>query len=287
MISEDGQKRASRRKRRFPDSEYNLEEGGFEAVGSLELFDLSGKVAIVTGGSRGIGFAISEGLASAGAVNVIADIVVEQGEEAAKKIEAHGFKAKSIPVDVSKRDSVETLVSQTLKGFGHIDILVNCAGIILRKPIEEVTDEEWNSMMDVNLRGVFLCSQIVGREMIKRRQGKIISISSNISQVLQPLRGVYAITKAGVSQLTKVMALEWASYGINVNAIAPAPTMTDLNKKYFEDHPEDLKERIRSIPLGRLGDPKDYVGMAILLASKASDFITGQTVFVDGGSILI
>jgi len=142
-------------------------------------------------------------------------------------------------------------------------------------------------MMDVNLRGVFLCSQIVGREMIKRRQGKIISISSNISQVLQPLRGVYAITKAGVSQLTKVMALEWASYDINVNAIAPAPTMTDLNKKYFEDHPEDLKERIRSIPLGRLGDPKDYVGMAILLASKASDFITGQTVFVDGGSILI
>jgi NAD(P)-dependent dehydrogenase (short-subunit alcohol dehydrogenase family) len=264
-----------------------LEKGGLEAVGVLDLFDLSGKVAIVTGGSRGIGFAISEGLASAGAVNVIADIVVEQGEEAARKIEAQGFKAKSIPVDVTKRDSVRNLVSQVLKDFRQIDILVNCAGIILRKPIEEATDEEWNSLMDVNLRGVFLCSQTVGIEMIRRRQGKIINISSNIAQVLQPHRGVYAVTKAGVSHLTKVMALEWAPHRINVNAIAPAPTMTDLNRKYFEEHPEDLKERIRSIPLGRLGDPKDYVGMAILLASRASDFITGQTILVDGGSILI
>jgi NAD(P)-dependent dehydrogenase (short-subunit alcohol dehydrogenase family) len=287
MISEDGQKRASRRKRRFPDSEYNLEEGGFEAVGSLELFDLSGKVAIVTGGSRGIGFAISEGLASAGAVIVIADILADKGEEAAQILGARGFKAKSIPVDVTRRDSVQSLVSKALKEFGQINILVNCAGIILRRPIEEVTDEEWNSLMDVNLRGVFLCSQLVGIEMIKRKQGKIINISSNISQVLQPGRGVYAITKAGVSHLTKVMALEWAPYRVNVNAIAPAPTMTDLNKKYFEEHPEDRKERIGSIPLGRLGDPKDYVGMAILLASRASDFITGQTIFVDGGSVLI
>ena len=254
---------------------------------SLDLFNLSGRVAIVTGGSRGIGFSIAEGLASAGATIVIADILTEQGEEAAKKIEAKGFKAKSIPVDVTKRDSVQSLVSEVLKEFGQIDILINCAGIILRKPIEEVTDEEWDSLMDVNLRGVFLCSQMVGKEMIKQKQGKIINISSNISQVLQPHRGVYAITKAGVSHLTKVMALEWAPFGINVNAIAPAPTMTDLNRKYFEEHPEDLKERIRSIPLGRLGEPKDYVGVAILLASKASDFITGQTIFVDGGSILI
>jgi NAD(P)-dependent dehydrogenase (short-subunit alcohol dehydrogenase family) len=253
----------------------------------LDLFTLSGRVAIVTGGSRGIGFEIAEGLASAGAISVIADIVAERGEEAAEIIRKKGFRAKSIPVDVTKRDSVQNMVSQVIREFGQIDILVNCAGIILRKPIEEVTDEEWDAIMDVNLRGVFLCSQIVGMKMIKRKQGKIINISSNVSQVLQPGRGVYAITKAGVSHLTKVMALEWAPYHINVNAIAPAPTMTGLNKKYFEDHPEDLKERIRSIPLGRLGDPKDYVGVAILLASRASDFITGQTIFVDGGSILI
>ena len=253
----------------------------------LDIFDLSGRIAIVTGARRGIGFAIAEGLASAGAVSVIADIHPETGDEAARLIRSKGLNAKSMSVDVTRRDSVENLVSQTLKEFGQIDILVNCAGIILRKPIEQVTDEEWNSIMDVNLRGVFLCSQITGIEMIKRKQGKIVNISSNVSQVLQPGRGVYAISKAGVSHLTKVMALEWAPFHIHVNAIAPAPTMTDLNQKYFEEHPEDLKERLRSIPLGRLGDPKDYVGLAILLASRASDFITGQTIFVDGGSILI
>ncbi len=253
----------------------------------LDIFDLSGRIALITGARRGIGFAIAEGLASAGAVSVIADIQPEMGDEAAQCIRSKGLLAKSIPVDVTRRGSVEKLVSQTIEEFCQIDILVNCAGIILRKPIEEATDEEWNSILDVNLRGVFLCSQIAGREMIKRKQGKIINISSNISQVLQPGRGIYAVSKAGVSHLTKVMALEWALYHINVNAIAPAPTMTDLNRQYFEEHPEDLKERLRSIPLGRMGDPKDYVGTAILLASRASDFITGQTIFVDGGSILI
>jgi len=254
---------------------------------SLDLFDLLGRVAIVTGGSRGIGFAIAEGLASAGASVVIADILNEEGKKASEDLESKGYKSNFIKVDVTQRGSVQKMVSDTLRVCGQIDILVNCAGIILRKPIEEVTDEEWTSVMDVNLRGVFLCSQIVGIEMIKRKQGKIINISSNVSQVLQPLRGVYAITKAGVSHLTKVMALEWALHHINVNAIAPAPTLTSLNRQYFEDHPEDLKERIRSIPLGRMGSPQDYVGIAILLASKASDFITGQTIFVDGGSILI
>jgi NAD(P)-dependent dehydrogenase (short-subunit alcohol dehydrogenase family) len=254
---------------------------------SLDLFDLSGRVALVTGGSRGIGFAIAEGLASAGASIVIADILTEQGEKASEDLKAKGYPSTFIKVDVTKRDTVQRMVSDTLKAFYQIDILVNCAGIILRKPIEEVTDEEWAAVMDVNLRGVFLCSQITGIEMIKRKRGKIINISSNVSQVLQPLRGVYAISKAGVSHLTKVMALEWAPYSINVNAIAPAPTLTSLNRKYFEEHPEDLKERIHSIPLGRMGNPQDYIGMAILLASRASDFITGQTIFVDGGSILI
>lgn len=253
----------------------------------LDIFDLSGRIALVTGARRGIGFAIAEGLASAGAVSIIADKEPEAGDEAARLIRSKGLAAKSIPVDVTRRDSIDNLVSRTIGEFGQIDILVNCAGIILRKPIEEATDEEWDSTMDVNLRGVFLCSQIVGREMIKQKKGKIISISSNISQVLQPGRGVYAVSKAGVSHLTKVMALEWAPYHINVNAIAPAPTMTDLNRKFFEEHPEDMQERLRSIPLGRLGDPQDYVGLSILLASRASDFITGQTIFADGGSVLI
>jgi gluconate 5-dehydrogenase len=253
----------------------------------VDLFDLSGRVAIVTGGARGIGFAIAKGLASSGALVVIADINSDGAEKAAATVRAEGFQTQSIAVDVTKRTSVQDMVGQTVEGSGQIDILVNCAGIILRKPIEEVTDEEWDSILDVNLRGVFLCSQVAGREMIKRKQGKIISISSNIAQVLQHGRGIYAVSKAGVSHLTKVMALEWAPYHINVNAIAPAPTMTDLNKKFFDEHPEDYQERLRSIPMGRLGDPQDYVGMAIFLASKASDFVTGQTLFVDGGSILI
>ena len=199
----------------------------------LDLFDLSGRIALITGARRGIGFAIAEGLASAGAVSVIADVEQETGEEAARLIRSKGLTAGFIRVDVTRRESVEDMVSRTIGEFGRIDILFNCAGIILRKPIEEATDEEWNATMDVNLRGVFLCSQIAGREMIKRKQGKIINISSNISQVLQPGRGIYAVSKAGVSHLTRVMALEWAPHHINVNAIAPAPTMTDLNRGYF------------------------------------------------------
>jgi NAD(P)-dependent dehydrogenase (short-subunit alcohol dehydrogenase family) len=123
--------------------------------------------------------------------------------------------------------------------------------------------------------------------MLGRKRGRIINISSNISQVLQPLRGVYAVTKAAVSQLTRVLALEWAQRGVNVNAIAPAPTITELNESFFEQHPADYQARIASIPIGRMGAPADYVGAAVFLASKASDFVTGQTYFVDGGSNLI
>lgn len=256
-------------------------------MNARELFDLSGRIAIVTGGSRGIGSAIAEGLASAGASVIIAARSADEVEKAVATIRAMGLAAASHPVDVTSRASVQQLAADVLKQFGAIDILVNSAAAIQRMPIEEATDEAWDALMTTNLRGVFLCCQVVGIEMIKRRRGKIINISSNITQVLQPLRGVYAVTKAGVSHLTRVLALEWAPYHINVNAIAPAPTITDINRKYFEEHPDDLQKRIQSVPMGRLGDPKDYAGMAILLASKASDFVTGQTIFVDGGSNLI
>jgi len=257
-------------------------------MGSVfDLFNLSGKIAIITGGGRGIGFAIAEGLASAGAISVIADIQSDLGDAAAGRILTKGFHAKFIRVDVTQRTSVQDLVRKVIEEFHQIDILVNNAGVILRKPIADTTDEEWNFMMDVNLRGTFLCSQVVGMEMIKRRSGKIINLSSNVSHTLQPNRGVYAVTKAGISHLTRTLALDWAPYHIHVNAIAPGATVTELNRKYFEDHPEDYQDRLRTHPIGRLGDPQDYVGAAILLASKASDFMTGQIVFVDGGSVLI
>jgi NAD(P)-dependent dehydrogenase (short-subunit alcohol dehydrogenase family) len=254
---------------------------------ALDLFDLTGRVAIVAGGSRGIGFAIAEGLASAGAAVVVANSTPAQGEKAAAAIRAQGAEARAIPVDLARRESIDRLVAATLEAHGRIDILVNAVGVIKRGPIEDVSETDWDTMMGVNLRGAFLLCQAVGREMIKRKQGKIINISSNISQVLQPHRGAYAVTKAGMSHLTRVLGLEWAPHGINVNAIAPAPTITDINRKFFEDNPKDLEARKASVPLGRLGAPADYVGAAIFLASRAADFVTGQTYFVDGGSNLI
>lgn len=250
-------------------------------------FDLSGQVAIVTGGNRGIGLAIAEGLASAGASVVIGNRTGDQGEQAAEALRRKHLKAHAIPVDVSKRESVHKMVSAVLDKFQKIDILVNSAAIILRKPIAEITDGEWHSLLDTNLNGVFICCQEVGWHMIERKQGKIINISSNIIQPLQSGRGVYAVTKAAVTQLTRVLAFEWAQYNVHVNAIAPGPTITDLNRKFFEEHPEDLKARIQSMPIGRMGKPQDHIGAALLLASSASDFITGQTIFVDGGSNLI
>jgi NAD(P)-dependent dehydrogenase (short-subunit alcohol dehydrogenase family) len=256
-------------------------------MGARDLFDLSGKVALVAGGSRGIGLAVAEGLASAGAKVVVANSTPDQGERAAAQIRAQGYDALAIPLDIRQRPSIDALVAATLKACVRIDILVNAIGVIRRGPIEAVTEDDWDTMMGVNLRGAFLLCQAVGREMIKARHGKIINISSNVSQVLQPHRGAYAVTKAGMSHLTRVLGLEWAPHGINVNAIAPAPTITDLNRKFFEDNPKDLEARKQSIPLGRLGAPADYVGAAVFLASKASDFVTGQTYFVDGGSNLI
>jgi gluconate 5-dehydrogenase len=256
-------------------------------MGAQDLFDLSGKVALVAGGSRGIGLAVAEGLASAGAKVVVANSTPDQGERAAAQIRAQGHDALAIPFDIRQRASIDALVAAAFKACGRIDILVNAIGVIRRGPIEAVTEDDWDTMMGVNLRGAFLLCQAVGREMITKRHGKIINISSNVSQVLQPHRGAYAVTKAGMSHLTRVLGLEWAPHGINVNAIAPAPTITDLNRKFFEDNPRDLEARKQSIPLGRLGTPADYVGAAIFLASKASDFVTGQTYFVDGGSNLI
>jgi NAD(P)-dependent dehydrogenase (short-subunit alcohol dehydrogenase family) len=252
----------------------------------LSIFDLSGKTAVVIGGSRGIGLAIAEGLASLGAQCVIAARDLGRAEAAAEAIRKKNFRATAISVEVADRRSVEKLAGKTIQDFGAIDILVNSAAMILRKPIEEVTDEEWNAILATNLSGIFISCQVAGREMIKRRKGKIINISSNVAQVLQPGRGAYAVTKAAVSHLTRVFAFEWAQYNINVNAVAPGPTLTEFNQKYFDEHPQDLQARIQSMPLGRMGQPRDHVGAAILLASPASDFITGQTIFVDGGSIL-
>lgn len=252
----------------------------------MELFDLSGRTAIVTGGDRGIGFAIARGLAGAGASVVIANRKAAEGESAAESLRKEGLNAAAVPTDVSSLPSIADLVAKVMKDFGKIDVLVNNAAIVIRKPAEEYTEEDWDNIMNTNLKGLFFCSQFVGREMIKRKQGKIINLSSVVSQVAQRQRSVYAISKAGISHLTRAFALEWAEHKINVNAIGPGLTITDINKKYFEAHPEELKQFVGDIPMGREGYPSDIVGAAIFLASEASDFITGQTLLVDGGMTL-
>ncbi len=252
----------------------------------MDLIDLSGKVAIVTGGNQGIGFAIAEGLAGHGAHVVIANRRSDQGSAAAQRLLAAGLAAEAVSTDVENGASVANMVTTVLERHGHIDILVNSAAVIVRKPVEELTEEEWEFVMSVNVKGTFLCCRDVGRHMIERRCGKIINISSNVSQVIQPLRSVYAVSKAAVSHLTRALAVEWATYGINVNAVAPGPTVTDFNRQYLEDHPQDKQRAINSIPMARLGTPADHVGAAVFLASSASDYITGQTLLVDGGSTL-
>jgi len=252
----------------------------------MDYLNLSGRTAIVTGGNQGIGFAIARGLARHGAHVVIANRRAEQGAAAARMLLDEGLAAEAMRADVGDGASVQRLVDAVIERHGHIDILVNSAAVIVRKPVEEVTEEEWQWVMDVNVKGTFLCCRNVGRHMIERRSGKIINISSNVSQVIQPLRSVYAVSKAAVSHLTRALAVEWAQYGINVNAVAPGPTVTDFNRQYLEDHPVDKQRAIDSIPMARLGDPSDHVGAALFLASDASDYVTGQTILVDGGSTL-
>ncbi len=252
----------------------------------MDIFDLSGKVAIVTGGNQGIGLAISRGLAEAGAAVIIANRRAEEGKQAAESMKKDGLKAISIPIDVSDESSIAAMVSKVVKDFGKIDVLVNNAGVIIRKPAEEMSREDWDHIMNTNLRGAFFCCQLVGREMIKQKKGKIINISSDASQRAMPERSVYATSKAGVSHLTRCLAVEWAKHNINVNAIGPGPTHTPLNKKYYEENPDKLQQTVQSIPMGRMGDTSDYIGAAVFLASEASNFMTGQTLLVEGGSTI-
>lgn len=253
----------------------------------MDVFDLSGKTAIVTGGNQGIGFAIARGLAKTGATVIIANRRESEGKMAAETLKKEGFNAMAIPTDVSSKSSVASLVSKVANKFGEIDILVNNAGVIVRKAVEDIEEEEWDRIIDINLKGLFLCCQLVGKEMIKRKKGKIINISSNITQRLQYNRSVYAASKAGVSHLTRALALEWSKYNINVNAIGPGVTITDINKKHFEEHPEELETFVSGIPKGRAGSPDDYVVAALFLASDASDYLVGQTLIMDGGMTLL
>jgi len=241
--------------------------------------NLEGKVAIVTGAGTGMGESHALALAKAGADMVIADIDPELAEKVAAEIKSTGRRAIAVKVDVSNSDDVRQLVKKTLDAFQKIDILVNNAGIDRLYPAEELVEAEWDAMINVNLKGTFLCSQEVGRQMIKQKSGKIVNIASTAAHRGYQRQAAYSSSKGGVLALTRALAVEWAKHNINVNSVSPGTTMTPL----FMSQGINAEGRIKRTPLGRLNKPENLSDAVLFLASSASDNITGQDIIVDCG----
>ena len=245
--------------------------------------NLNGKTALVTGAGKGIGKAIAKALAATNAKVIVNDVDRDEAAQVCREIEEGGMVARPANADVRIHSEIEKMVQTALKDLGSIDILINNAGVVLRKPAEQILEDEWDRVIDINLKGTFLCAQAVAKNMISLgKGGKIINISSIMGTVALPPRAAYCASKGGIINLTKDLAAEWAKYGIKVNGIAPGWTVTEMTETYFSQEPvrRFLLERI---PLNRLGKPDDLTGLAIFLASNFSDYITGQTICVDGG----
>jgi NAD(P)-dependent dehydrogenase (short-subunit alcohol dehydrogenase family) len=249
---------------------------------SGQLFDLSGKVAIVTGGTSGIGRAMSLGLAEAGADVIATARREEQVNETADAIEALGRRTLRMASDVCDRSSLEKLLAETVHQFEKVDVLINCAGRIKRTPTADLSEEEWNGIIDTNLTGTLRACQIFGRHMLERGYGRIINIASLNSFVALHEVAAYAASKAGVASLTRSLAVEWSRRGVTVNAIAPGVFRTELNAKLLDSTPRG-QELLMRTPMGRFGKTEELIGAAVYLASDASSFVTGQTLVVDGG----
>lgn len=247
------------------------------------MFDLTGKVAIVTGGGGGLGRPLAVGLANAGADVVVTSRDVSHLQPVVQDIEALGRKALAISTDVTSASSLEAMVGQVMEKFGKIDILVNVAGTNARFSAEEMAPEEFERVIRFNILGTFLACQAVGKVMIEQKRGKIINMSSVRGRVAPSIGGTaYSSSKGGVDSLTRTLAAEWAKYNIHVNALAPALVMTDMTRDFLSK-PEIYSRMTAEIPLARLGVPDDIIGPTILLASDESDFITGQILYIDGG----
>jgi NAD(P)-dependent dehydrogenase (short-subunit alcohol dehydrogenase family) len=248
-------------------------------------FSLAGKVAIITGGRRGIGRAIALALAEAGADVALGDRVFDDGELEAVTAEIKELKRRSIAVqaDITRKAEVDSLVQKTLAELGAIDILVNNAAMNIRAPLLELNEEGWDRVIDTDLKGYYLCSQAAAKIMVKQKRGNIINIASTAAMYTAPEMGAYCIAKAGVVMLTRMLAVELAQYNIRVNAVAPSMVKTKFSQPLWAD-PKSLKEIEAGIPLGRLAEPADIVGPVLFLASEASAYITGHTLVVDGGS---
>ena len=249
----------------------------------LDIFSLTGKVSIVTGGGRGIGLGIAKALAGAGSDMVLVARTESQLKEAADFIsKKYGRQVETISADLSSPESLTGVVEHTISRFGRIDILINNAGSNIRKPFLEVTPEEYDTIMQIQLKSAYFLAQAVAKEMVKAGRGKIINLTSLTSKIAVPNISIYGAAKGGIFSLTKAMAVELASRNINVNAVAPGYVRTFMTDAAFKD--KDRYEWMLSrIPLGKFGTPEDIGNTALFLASQASDYITGEVIFVDGG----
>jgi NAD(P)-dependent dehydrogenase (short-subunit alcohol dehydrogenase family) len=254
------------------------------------IFSLAGKKAIVTGGSRGIGKALAEGLAAHGAdVAIVVRSTVDRAEDVAKSIRDSGREAMVVKADVSVEADVQRMTDAVMAQWGRIDILINNAGIIIPANFEDGKLSDWRQTMAVNLDGVFLCSQIVGREMIKKKSGSIISIGSMSGRIVNwPFRHTaYNVSKAGVHMMTKCLATEWAEHNIRVNAIAPGYVLTELTQEVMKSHPDVVKNHWAAGAVqNRIGSVEELVGATVYLASDSASFTTGEIITIDGGLTL-
>jgi NAD(P)-dependent dehydrogenase (short-subunit alcohol dehydrogenase family) len=248
----------------------------------LEIFDLNGKVAMVTGGTRGLGKVTAMALAKAGADVAVCGRSKADLERVSSAIEGLGRASAGFALDVTSKESIRNGFDRIMKRFGKVDILVNNAGVNYRVPVLEFPEEEWDLVINTNLKGYFLVSQIVVPQMLDRGYGKLINMSSILGKVGLPNQVAYASSKGGVDQLTKVMALEWAKGGVRVNSIGPTYFETELVTQ-IRDDPERFNFINERTPMGRWGHLPELEGIVIFLAAPASDFITGQTIYIDGG----
>jgi NAD(P)-dependent dehydrogenase (short-subunit alcohol dehydrogenase family) len=252
-------------------------------MGVLDRFRLDGKVALVTGGVRGLGRVIVEALASAGASVALSARRLDQAESAAAAVAgSSGAKTLGVAADVTRAADVNALIARVTDTWGRLDILVNNAGINIRGPIEQLTEEDWDQVLDTNLKGPWLCCRAASGPMRKQKWGRVINVSSMLGEITLPGRTPYASSKGGLTLLTKTLALEWARDGINVNALCPGPFATEINTPLLND-PTARAAMEAKVPLGRWGDPAELGPAAVFLASDASSFMTGATLFIDGG----
>jgi NAD(P)-dependent dehydrogenase (short-subunit alcohol dehydrogenase family) len=251
----------------------------------IDRFRLDGRIALVTGGARGLGRTMATALAEAGANIALAGRSKDTCQQAADEIgRATGRTVRGFAADVTRVADIEQLATDVERELGPVDILVNNAGINIRGPIQQLTESDWDTVIDTNLKGPFLCARVFGPRMVTRGWGRVINLGSVLGVIALPGRAPYAASKAGIINLTRVLALEWAGTGVTANAICPGAFGTEMNRSLLDD-PVKYKEFVAQIPMGRWGEVEELAGAVVFLASDASSYMTATPLFIDGGWI--